>query len=314
MDDAWPHPGIHHRPAVVLDQHPLPDRQYWLRLEAPQVAASARPGQFVHLVCGPDLTLPRPFSIFDADPAAGTIEILYRVVGIGTGRMTAWRKGTRITLTGPVGRPFAPITPNAHFLLLAGGIGLAPLYFLARRARVAGAAVTLLLGTESAPAFATTQSRLALPGVPIAAGLALALLEEQGVLTRLAALHGAAGYFSGFVTDLARAYLAHIDPITRTGLRVCACGPTPMLKATTRLLSTFGLEGELSLEAHMACGFGGCAGCAVPIYREGKMATATHESTKEQSRAWHYQRACVDGPVFAATQVAWAHYPAGEGQ
>ncbi|MBF0176369.1 MAG: dihydroorotate dehydrogenase electron transfer subunit [Magnetococcales bacterium] len=300
-------PRIHHRQALVLHHRALPDRQHLLRLHAPWIAATAAPGQFVHVLCDPGLTLPRPFSILDADPVAGSLDLLYRVVGLGTAAMAAWPEAKMIPLAGPSGQPFSPIDAGQPVLLLAGGVGLAPLDFFARRASAQGARVTLLLGTESTPPFALVTSRFSLPGVPDAVYLALAHLEHSGVASRLATLRSTPGYFPGYVTDLAEALLRDMNPALRAHLRVLACGPPAMLLATARLAERFALAGEVSLEAHMACGFGGCAGCAVPMLGQGD-ATVTERTTEdeEEKASWHYQRACVDGPVFDVKKVAWS--------
>ncbi|MBF0154145.1 MAG: dihydroorotate dehydrogenase electron transfer subunit [Magnetococcales bacterium] len=298
-------PRIYHRQATLVRNLALPDRHHLLRLQAPWIAAAALPGQFVHMVCGPELTLPRPFSILDADPATGMVDLLYRVVGTGTAHMAAWQEGMTVTLAGPVGRPFSPVTPGQSMLLLAGGVGLAPLDFLARRAQAAGVRVVLLLGTESTPPFATTQANVFMPGIADVTLLALTHLERLGIVNRLAALHGAPGFFRGYVTDLAREFLASMDPAMRADWRLFACGPPAMLAATARLIDHFGLAGEVSMEARMACGFGGCAGCAVPMlgaYGEGE---ADKPSPGADGSDWHYQRVCVDGPVFDAAKVAW---------
>ncbi|MBF0137796.1 MAG: dihydroorotate dehydrogenase electron transfer subunit [Magnetococcus sp. DMHC-1] len=332
-------PGIQHRQATILSNRILADQQGLLRIVVPDLAATAQPGQFVHLLCHASLTLPRPFSILDANPTTGTLDLLYRVVGQGTAHMATWRTGDAVSLAGPTGRPFSPIPPATPVLMLAGGVGLAPLDFLARRANAAGARVTLLLGTESTPPFATIPAQhpisTHLPGATIpdathppgattqdTALLALRHLEQLGVVSRLAAGRPTPGFYRGFVTDLARVILESMDPASRADVRVLACGPPAMLAATARLLKHFNLSGEVSLEARMACGFGGCAGCAVPILGAGgEMNTGgivpmpgqgnemNHfNEIQEKSNAWHYKRVCIDGPVFNAAHVAWDHF------
>ncbi|MBF0182326.1 MAG: dihydroorotate dehydrogenase electron transfer subunit [Magnetococcales bacterium] len=213
--------------AEVVFNHALPGGHGRMRLLVGELAALARPGHFVHLQCDPSLTLPRPFSLLDADPDNGTVDLFYRIVGRGTEFMAAWRAGERTTLLMPVGRCFASSPPGADILLIAGGAGMAPLHFLARRL---GMPCTFLWGIE-------TELPMELP-----------------FACRLASRAAFPGRFQGFVTELAA---RHVTPNTY----IYACGPHPMLQAVSRL----GPSGQVSLEERMACGFGGCAACVAPI-------------------------------------------------
>jgi dihydroorotate dehydrogenase electron transfer subunit len=114
------------------------------------------------------------------------------------------------------------------------------------------------------------------------------LLEQWGVPSRLATLAGFAGCFDGFVTELARAWLAGLAPSALAETEIFACGPTPMLAATARLAREFCVPCQVALEEFMVCAVGGCAGCAVAVQ------TATGSAMK---------RVCVDGPVFEANSV-----------
>ena len=114
------------------------------------------------------------------------------------------------------------------------------------------------------------------------------LLDEWGVPSRLASLSGFAGCFDGYVTDLARAWLASRSLEQLAETEIFACGPTPMLAATARLAREFALPCQVALEEFMACAVGGCAGCTV----------AVHGPTGISMK-----RVCVDGPVFDAAAV-----------
>ncbi|MCA1799080.1 MAG: hypothetical protein LC632_06355, partial [Xanthomonadaceae bacterium] len=109
------------------------------------------------------------------------------------------------------------------------------------------------------------------------------LLEDWGIPSRLASLQGYAGCFDGYITDLARAWLATLDPAARDEVEVFACGPAPMLRATAALAREFDLPCQVALEEYMACAVGGCAGCTVEVRTEKGPAM---------------KRVCVDGPVF----------------
>ncbi|MBF0623760.1 MAG: dihydroorotate dehydrogenase electron transfer subunit [Magnetococcales bacterium] len=296
MSPAAPNtPSLQRETARVVENRRLAGDQYLMRLQAPATAAGARPGHFVHLVCGEGFTLPRPFSILDADSPAGTLDLLYRVVGRGTSAMAAWTPGREAPLLGPAGRPFTEPAAGATLVLVAGGVGLAPLDFLARRAQARGCGVTLFLGTESLPPFPTRTTQTPLAGVAADVDLALTRYPED-LAVRLAALRPRPGFYQGYVTGLARAHLAALEDRQRAGIRLYSCGPLPMMAAVARLGAEFGLWGEVSLEAHMACGFGGCAGCAAPMI------------DGEGPDAWRYRRVCAEGPVFAMAEVAWHRF------
>ncbi|MEO5363834.1 MAG: dihydroorotate dehydrogenase electron transfer subunit [Magnetococcus sp. DMHC-8] len=276
---------IRHGTGRVIRNDPLGVALWQMRLHVPGLA-EAQPGQFIQLTCGADLTVPRPFSILDSDPAGQTIDLLYRVVGEGTRRMTTWPWEVTAPLLGPIGRPFTPPTgPRA--LLVAGGVGLAPLDFLARRLALRGVQTTLLWGLEADPPWPVAHEPA---GAGLTAGLALCHLRQQGIASRLASLTPRAGFFHGYVTDLAADHLQRLTPAERGDLRLYTCGPLPMMAALARVADRFGLPGEASLEARMACGFGVCVGCVARM-RDGG--------------AGHYRRVCVDGPVFALEEIDW---------
>jgi dihydroorotate dehydrogenase electron transfer subunit len=133
-------------------------------------------------------------------------------------------------------------------------------------------------------------------GVAIPAGVgemathSVALLERWGVPSRLASNAGIAGAHRGFITDLARGWLATLAAKELRETQVFACGPTPMLKAVAKLARELNLPCQVALEEYMACGIGGCAGCTVLLQTPDGPAM---------------KRVCVDGPVFDAQQVSY---------
>ena len=270
--------------ARVMENQQRADELFFLRLQVPELPL-AQPGQFVQLSCGDDLTLPRPFSILDSQP--DLIDIFYRVVGQGTQRMAAWKKDHITPLLGPIGQPFTPPPNGGHALLIGGGVGLAPLDFFARQLAGHRIPTTLLWGLESDLPFAT-QTEPAQAGLP--EGLALSHLLAHSIPNRLSSLTARQGFFQGYVTDLTRHYLQQLSQEERDKTRLYTCGPNPMMAAVASVARHFGLQGQASLEAHMACGFGVCVGCVVPIQKED---------------GWHYRRVCVDGPVFSLAEVEW---------
>ncbi len=280
--------------AEVLDVEAWPGEQYIMRLVAPQTAARARAGSFAHVTCDPLLPMRRPLSLMRADPGAGVIEFLFKVVGEGLALLARRQPGERVSVLGPIGRPFAPTPGKRRPLLIGGGVGIPPMVFLAEelaRATRDAPAPLVLMGSEIPFPFTPADSRVAAPGIPGGVTAAMPLMETLGIPSRLASGAGFDGCYQGFVTELARAWLHSLDEGSRRQVEMFACGPTPMLQAAARLAQEFGLPCQVSLEEYMACAVGGCAGCAVRI------------NTPEGPAM---KRVCVDGPVFDAASVDWA--------
>jgi len=207
------------------------------------------PGQFAMLSPGAlpaarrdDPLLPRPMAVYrqGGSVAAPEIEVLYKVVGRGTGLLAEARPGQSVGVVGPLGRGFALPEPSRPALLVGGGTGIASLYELAARAAGRGP-VRVLLGARREAELMGRRD-----------------FEALGVELRLATEDGSAGH-RGLVTELLAAALES-EP---SGL-VYACGPTRMMRAAARLAADAGAPAWVSLENPMACGFGVCLGCAAP--------------------------------------------------
>ncbi len=277
--------------AEVRAQQAFPGRQYVIRLHAPRCAAAATPGSFAHLSCDAQLPMRRPLSIMLADTAAGTIDLLYKIVGPGLEALSQQRVGTRLSVMGPIGHGFAATPSRPRALLVGGGVGIPPMVFLAdslRRRQDARWQPLVLMGSEIPFPFRSRPSTLLIPGMPAGVIGCMPLLEDWGVPSRLASLAGFPGCFEGYVTDLAAAWLGSLDAAALAEVEIFACGPTAMLKAAAGVARRFGVPAQVSLEEFMACAVGGCAGCAVPVVVDGSLAM---------------KRVCVDGPVFDADAV-----------
>jgi dihydroorotate dehydrogenase electron transfer subunit len=206
-----------------------------LELIAPRVAAQASPGQFVMVtVPGGGFLLRRPLSLFTArGDRAG---LLIEARGAGSERLAALEVGETVDLAGPLGSAF-PTAGVRSALLIGGGIGCAPLQFLADGLAAAGASVTAAFGFRD-----------------LRAARAAAAFDIERLW--VASEDGGAGR-RGTVMDL----LADLDVPASTV--VYACGPAAMIAAVQRWTLAEGLRGHVSLEAHMACGTGSCHGCVV---------------------------------------------------
>lgn len=242
---------------------------YLMGLESSGIAAEARPGHFVMIRVreGTDPLLRRPFSIC-ATERGRLFHILYRIVGRGTSIMSEARKGNNLSVLGPLGNVFKLPKPNESPILVAGGIGIAPIIFLAG---VIGKDDALIMAGFRAGEDIVDFDACGLSGFPIS----------------IATDDGTVGH-PGFVTDLLQGHLAKTK---KNYPLVFACGPVPMLRKTAAITRDHGIPGQVSLEAYMACGVGACQGCVV------KAASAEKQV---------YFSVCEHGPVFDAASLDWA--------
>ncbi len=229
--------------AEVLDHYEVAPEHFVLTLDAPPIAEQARPGQFVMLraLDAWDPLLPRAFSVFHADSEGGTLSVLYRVVGRGTGRLRGHEPGMYVRAWGPLGNQFR-LPEGERVVLVGGGVGVPPLVFWAERlaALAVPMEIVALIGAQRGELL-----------------VGLEQLKRARVTFRCATDDGSAGH-RGYVTDLL--------PRTLEGKRatVYACGPMPMLRAVARITEATETPTELALEAPMACGVGACLGCTIP--------------------------------------------------
>ena len=221
---------------VVSHEETGPGYRY-LVLEAPQMAETLQPGQFVH-VRVPALeksALRRPFSVFDAE--GGKVTLLYKTVGRGTAALNAVKVGDEIAVMGPLGHGF-PQKCDGVPLLVGGGYGVAPLHFLAKRLK----GCKLFIGGRTATDL-----------------LALDKFKALGVEVFTATNDGSAGV-KGLVTDPLDDELAKLRERGET-FELFACGPDPMLKAVALRATGTGSKGWISMDRHMVCGVGACYAC-----------------------------------------------------
>ncbi len=268
-----------------------PAEQYIMRLHAPDIASHAQPGQFVHLQVAEGARLRRPISIMLTDPEQGTIDLLFKVVGEGTRLLAQKKAGDTLAVCGPIGVPFDISDSSRRYACIGGGVGIPPMIFAADRLQQAGGQPIVFAGSEVAFPFALSPTRFLLPGIPAEAMMTIQSLESRAIPCRLASGNPELfGTYSGYVADLAGLWLQALPAEEREQVTLLSCGPHPMLRAVAQLGARFGVQTFVSLEEHMACAIGGCAGCVVE----------THEAD-----GTHYRRICVDGPVFDAKQLNW---------
>jgi dihydroorotate dehydrogenase electron transfer subunit len=263
--------------AVVLGNRHLSADYNVLALDAPEIAARTRPGQFVMIKAsrGLDPLLRRPFSVFEIlrnpDGRLVGISIFNKRAGVGTSLLSELETGARLQCLGPLGQPFTPIDPPAEAWMVAGGVGLAPFLTLAEALAARKTPTTLFYG-------ARTGAEL----------YSIDLFEALGVRMVLATEDGSTGVKGRVTVPLEEALRAR--PLGQP-VKLFACGPTPMMRSCARLATAHGRACDVSLEQVMGCGLGGCYSCVVAARTdEGKV---------------HHTRTCIDGPVFDAHRVVW---------
>jgi dihydroorotate dehydrogenase electron transfer subunit len=245
-----------------------------LTLVAPGLAEHARPGQFVALAVGGSTSanlLRRCFSIHKVSPSGaggGTVDVVISPVGPGTDWLTGLRAHDEVEVIGPLGRPFPLPAEPVACVLVGGGYGSAPLFWLAEALRERGCHVELVLG-------AATEQKLF--GVAEAARCAdgITVTTDDGSA-------GTRGWVSDVLPDIVR----------RTGAAVVyGCGPMGMLKSVTDVATAEGAVAQVAVEESMACGIGVCMTCVMPV-------TGNDGLTR-------MVRSCVEGPVFRGDRVRW---------
>jgi dihydroorotate dehydrogenase electron transfer subunit len=285
--------------ARVVSHRPIAAHTWRLRVECPDIAAAATPGQFAMLRIPRrhDPLLARPLAVYDTftdaagghDPAAPRrfADFLYAVHGRFTTALTEIPEGHDLVAWGPLGNGFAPPAVD-HLVLVAGGIGQTALLALGRE-RLGNAAygapprrvpragrVTCCWGARHAGLFGGIED-----------------FREAGVEVHQATLDGSAG-LRGTVVDLLDAVLGPA-PAEPSGaamrVRIACCGPDPMMAAVAAWSAARGIGCDVSLEAPMACGIGICFTCVARV--------------RDSAGGWDYRRTCVEGPVFDAARIVW---------
>ena len=210
---------------------------YLIWLKSPQIASLAQPGQFVMVRCGEDCLLRRPLSVHQID--GGKIALLFTIAGKGTRWLSQRQTGDNVDIFGPLGNGYTIYPDSKNMLLVAGGIGVAPLCFLAQEALKQGCSLTLLLG-------ATTAAQL-YPQHLLPPEVKLVIATEDGTAGQ-----------RGMITDLLPDFVDRAD-------QVFACGPMPMYRdmATKRHQLLKGKPTQVSLEMRMGCGLGICYACTL---------------------------------------------------
>ncbi len=263
--------------AEVLFSTPLADDYAVVAFRAPDLARAIRPGQFVMIraSAGDTPLLRRPYSVFERlrgpDGAIVGFSILNKRAGVGSRLIADAAPGSRLSCLGPLGRPFSTPPAGSEAWMVAGGTGLAPFATLSEDLAAAGIPCRLFYGARTASELFCVDR-----------------FEGMGVGVVLATEDGTLGDRGTVTAPLARELASRraAPPVT-----VYACGPEAMLAAVAALAASHGLACEVATERRMGCGMGGCYSCVI--------------SVRTADGGTRYARSCIEGPVFAATDIVW---------
>lgn len=307
-DDRTCHPQLND--ASVVANAILCREHFRLTLECGDLSG-ARPGQFVHLAparsashryessgtsWSPVPLLRRAFSIAGLTTMTRDrchVDVIYRVVGTATRWMGSLRAGDRVSVMGPLGNWFSISAGKRQAWMVAGGVGLPPMLWLAEALRAADRVGVAFVGARSGDLVALALDQ----GVPVstdgtrAAPVAVEF-ARHGVPVVISTDDGTLGY-AGRVGGALRAYFqgAGVSP---DDLVVYTCGPEAMMSDAARFCTEHGIECHVCMERAMACGTGTCQSCVVAIH------------APSAADGWRYELCCNQGPVFDARRVMWS--------
>jgi len=255
---------------LLLSVENVGERLFGLKIYSPPIAKRALPGNFCHLRVNDSYSplLRRAFSIHQVEKEKNSFELLFKVVGPGTQSLSEKKSGDKIDLIGPLGNSFSLPAKNENAVLLAGGMGIAPLFYLINSLltkKFNPEKITLFFGVKRKDEY-----------------LLINEIVSTGIRLHLATEDGSSGY-RGMITDLFIQELKARRLKTRA-TKFYACGPNPMLQKISEISRKFNFYCQVSLENHMPCGIGACMGCVVRTSKG-------------------YKRVCKDGPVFDAREV-----------
>ena len=266
------------RDAEILFNNLLSPGLYHLGLKCPEIAFRVQPGQFlmVRVREGWDPLLRRPFAVHRLcqDHSPSSFEMLYRVVGRGTRLLTKMQPASSLNLLGPLGRGFQPPTRDGFILMVAGGIGIAPLPFLADTLVRSGLRGPLVLwfGGKSGGDLICVQHFYDL-------GFSVKLVTEDGSAGR-----------QGLVTEHLEKWLVQQDKMPNV---IYSCGPYPMQRTVADIATRLGIPSQLSMEALMGCGVGACLSCSLKC------------RVRDGGQDPYYASVCQEGPVFPGDRIVW---------
>ncbi len=277
----------------------------------------------------PELTdrepmLRRPLSLAarrELADGASEIDIIYRTIGAGTNWLAGCKSGDTLSVLGPLGNGFTLRPEKPFAALVGGGVGIPPMLYLAQEINTLGKAAVAFVGARSGSLLPMSLAESSGKTIePAADGRPTPCLREFNAFCTDAAVatdDGSLGY-RGLVSEAFILWLADHDFDPRDVVVYC-CGPEPMERAIADLCLMRGIECQVSLERHMACGVGTCQSCVVKIRNDEPAACADANAAAASGQGggpvgsqntdappgWSFKLCCTDGPVFDASEVLW---------
>lgn len=225
--------------AIIIKNDCYINNIYDMLLSAPEIANLAKPGQFINIYTSKsEMILPRPISLCEIDKNAGTLRLLYQVIGNGTKYFSTLKEGNDIKILGALGNGFYIDTKHQNHILIGGGIGVPPMLELAKTLK---GNIHMFIGAKETPILVEE-------------------FKEIGAKVTIATDSGSYG-IQGTVLDA-------IKKEQPKGDMIYACGPKIMLKETSVWAEKNQMPIQVSMEERMACGIGACVGCAIKIKKK----------------------------------------------
>ena len=278
-----------HTKAEILINKEIAPAHFKMALRVKQMDEKIRPGQFLHIRAGSgyDPLLRRPISVHRISPRENIIELLYKIIGKGTQLMSRRSKGTYLDILGPLGSGFRVPKGQTNFILVAGGMGVAPLAGLADQlATYRKKTITVILGARNSDSIVCAKEFQEI-------GARVIIVTEDGS-------KGHHGLATTALSDMIEQFDIRKTPsaIKKKGMGAMtigeyapevglyACGPLGMLGSVAKIARQYKIQAQGSFEERMGCGAGACLGCAILTKRG-------------------YERVCKEGPVFDLSDIVW---------
>jgi dihydroorotate dehydrogenase electron transfer subunit len=310
--------------ATVAANVPLCQDHWRLILSVPAFPPTG-PGQFVQLSCRdepvdeisdreldwpahlegrelaePSATLRRPFSLAGRRDTGANVELelVYRVVGVGTTWLSRSKAGQSVSLIGPLGNRFSPPAGDSPAILVGGGVGIPPMLYMA----------STLTGRPTV-AFCGAVNRDLLPLTVTADApepshdcidplYNIAEFARHGIPAVISTDDGSYGY-RGYITDALAGYLDRYFAATEIRPTIYTCGPEIMMQKVVSIATLRGIESQVSVERAMACGMGTCQSCCIRVRKPDP------SQPPLAGQDWCWRLACTDGPVFRGAELMW---------
>ncbi len=311
--------------AKVAANVPLCREHFRLVLRLPAFPAT-EPGQFIQVACrdlgenyadmpevdwepgvlprleatelaGPLAMLRRPFSLAGRRDLPGSVEldVIHRIVGVGTDWLAKLQPGDPVYILGPLGNRFELPPPNGIAILIGGGVGIPPMMYLAEKLKGKKAIAFAGAVTRDLLALTITDDAPAPSAHDIDPLYNIAEFARHGIPAIITTDDGSYG-FRGFITQALEAYLDKFFEGNTTPI-LYTCGPDPMMRRVAEIAAARGLRCQVAIERAMACGMGTCQSCVIKIKKPDPALTPM------PGRDWAYRLACTDGPVFESSQI-----------